>query len=186
MKIVGFDIYKRFIRNNQFHFSFFLTKLDIFLFFINETIQKQVHVIMHWDFQKDAPNELVCLHVFVSNTAFSVSLQWRSPIQCLHNLNRNEYTRNLQFYENVPWKMVYTMQWMNPFYHFIAIVYLWSSEDIYLSGITPKMIIEDVLPIFLFPVIKSGHFNGISSFVNFVFLTLGDTYLTFNPTYFSV
>ena len=104
MKIVGFDIYKRFIRNNQFHFSFFWTELDIFLFFINETVQKQVHVIMHWDFQKDAPNELVCLHVFISNTAFSVSLQWRSPIQCLHNLNRNEYTRNLQIYENVSWK----------------------------------------------------------------------------------
>ena len=45
------------------------------------------------------------------------------------------------------------------------------------SGITPKITVEEVLVIVLFKINKLGHFNGIWSFVNFIFLTLSDNLL---------
>ena len=64
-----------------------------------------------WGFQKEALNESVCLyqiqcilHVFGSYQLFSISLDMYFPMQYLPNSNRNEYTRNIQFYNNLHWE----------------------------------------------------------------------------------
>ena len=64
-----------------------------------------------WGFQKEALNESVCLyqiqcilHVFGSYQLFLISLDMYFPMQYLPNSNRNEYTRNIQFYNNLHWE----------------------------------------------------------------------------------